>query len=328
MEDLPPPKGDAELPRRRWGLHTADWTVAYDLLETLYGRFETTVDRKASTRLDQTTVAVGDVAVDRLCLAGVSKIELPPRAEFTVAEVVSGVGDWDTTQERRRTQPGDVVNYQNGLPMTWGRDVLDLRLIRMPFSAITALAADHTGADPAVFRFTSMAPVSPNAAAAWKRLAAYVGGELTRPESTITQPLALAELKRLVAAGALRTFAHTAVPQDSRRRERAVPASVRRACALVDSAPQRDLTTADMADAARISPRGLQKAFRRHIGMTPAQYLRRARLDCAHRDLQTGNPVTTTVAEIAGRWGFVHLGRFAASYREMFGCLPSETLRT
>jgi transcriptional regulator GlxA family with amidase domain len=30
---------------------------------------------------------------------------------------------------------------------------------------------------------------------------------------------------------------------------------------------------------------------------------------------------------VAGRWGFVHLGRFASQYRQLFGETPSETLR-
>ena len=33
------------------------------------------------------------------------------------------------------------------------------------------------------------------------------------------------------------------------------------------------------------------------------------------------------VAEVAGAWGFGHLGRFAGYYADTFGELPSETLR-
>ncbi|MFC6258767.1 hypothetical protein ACFP5Z_17115 [Kocuria oceani] len=33
------------------------------------------------------------------------------------------------------------------------------------------------------------------------------------------------------------------------------------------------------------------------------------------------------MAEVAGRWGFTHRGRFAAAYRERFGENPAATLR-
>ena len=34
-----------------------------------------------------------------------------------------------------------------------------------------------------------------------------------------------------------------------------------------------------------------------------------------------------TVAEVAGRWGFWHMGQMAADYRKLFDELPSQTLR-
>jgi AraC-like DNA-binding protein len=34
-----------------------------------------------------------------------------------------------------------------------------------------------------------------------------------------------------------------------------------------------------------------------------------------------------TVAAVAHRWGFAHLGRFASAYRCRFGEPPSDTLR-
>ncbi len=36
-------------------------------------------------------------------------------------------------------------------------------------------------------------------------------------------------------------------------------------------------------------------------------------------------PEGTTVTEVALRWGFYHLGRFAQEYRALFGQSPSQT---
>ena len=57
------------------------------------------------------------------------------------------------------------------------------------------------------------------------------------------------------------------------------------------------------------------------------EYLRRVRLDRAHRDLQAADPAVDTVTAIAGRWGFTHAGRFSTAYKREFGTAPSETLR-
>jgi AraC-like DNA-binding protein len=35
---------------------------------------------------------------------------------------------------------------------------------------------------------------------------------------------------------------------------------------------------------------------------------------------------TTTVSEIALKWGFYHMGRFAIRYKALFGESPSQTL--
>ena len=39
-------------------------------------------------------------------------------------------------------------------------------------------------------------------------------------------------------------------------------------------------------------------------------------------------PAVATVAMIANRWGFTHLGRFSTDYRAAYGTSPSRTLRT
>jgi AraC-like DNA-binding protein len=58
--------------------------------------------------------------------------------------------------------------------------------------------------------------------------------------------------------------------------------------------------------------------FRERLGTTPTGYLRRLRLDHARQDLIRSDQSTTTVTEIADRWGFPHAGRFAALYRRTY----------
>ncbi|MFE2728281.1 helix-turn-helix domain-containing protein [Kitasatospora sp. NPDC059327] len=62
------------------------------------------------------------------------------------------------------------------------------------------------------------------------------------------------------------------------------------------------------------------------MDVTPMAYLRRVRLDAAHRDLLAADPGSTTVTRVAMQWGFAHPGHFAARYRDAYRIPPSATL--
>ncbi len=63
------------------------------------------------------------------------------------------------------------------------------------------------------------------------------------------------------------------------------------------------------------------------LGVGPAKYLLLRRLNQARLALQAAHPSTSSVAEIARALQFSELGRFADSYRSVFGELPSVTLQ-
>ncbi|MDB5645490.1 MAG: hypothetical protein JWQ05_1159 [Methylobacterium sp.] len=87
------------------------------------------------------------------------------------------------------------------------------------------------------------------------------------------------------------------------------------------------MTLADIAAAAGISVRSLQNKFRRELGQTPVQFITDRRLTRAHQDLVSSRHVGHSVADIAGRWGFVHMSDFGQRYRRLFGCTPSGSRR-
>lgn len=107
------------------------------------------------------------------------------------------------------------------------------------------------------------------------------------------------------------------------------PAALRRAVRYCEAHAGEPIRLSDIAAAARISVRTLQLGFREHLQTTPTAYLRSVRLSHAHADLvriaETGSQ--TTVTDVALRWGFTHLGRFAALYRQTYGRPPSSTRR-
>ena len=85
-------------------------------------------------------------------------------------------------------------------------------------------------------------------------------------------------------------------------------------------------TIAELCDACEVPRRTLNRAFQNALGMGPATYLRRLRLNRARRALQEEGPASSTVTSVALDLGFWHLGRFAEQYNELFGESPHETL--
>ena len=87
------------------------------------------------------------------------------------------------------------------------------------------------------------------------------------------------------------------------------------------------LYVTDLCEAAGVSERALQYAFREVMGMSPVAYLTRVRLHRVRQALRAARPRSTTVTRTALRWGFCHFGDFSRAYKDCFGELPSDTLR-
>lgn len=101
---------------------------------------------------------------------------------------------------------------------------------------------------------------------------------------------------------------------------------MQRAIAFLESSVDQDVAVGDIAAAAGVTVRAVQTAFQRHLGTTPMAYLRQLRLAEVRTELLAADPAKLSVTAVAARWGFHHLGRFAAAYREQYGELPSATL--
>lgn len=87
------------------------------------------------------------------------------------------------------------------------------------------------------------------------------------------------------------------------------------------------ITVGDLCEKLNISRRMLNYCFTEVYGINPVQYLRTLRLNGVRRELRNTSATTSAIRDIASKWGFWHLSRFAAEYRELFGELPSNTHR-
>ncbi|KVO00717.1 hypothetical protein WJ70_03315 [Burkholderia ubonensis] len=101
-------------------------------------------------------------------------------------------------------------------------------------------------------------------------------------------------------------------------------ACVRRAVAFIEEHAERPLTLTDIAAASHCSVRTLHRAFRQWRDVGVMRHLKDVRLRRVRMALQDPDE-TASITEIATRWGFGHLGQFAADYRKAFNERPSET---
>ncbi len=102
---------------------------------------------------------------------------------------------------------------------------------------------------------------------------------------------------------------------------------VQQARAHIDEHLGEVFSVADVCRALGVSRRTLQYCFEDVLQINPIAYIRAVRLNAVRRDLKQADPGQDTVSDIAARWGFWHLGHFAADYRRMFGETPSATLQ-
>ncbi|MEV0123099.1 helix-turn-helix domain-containing protein [Streptomyces sp. NPDC050703] len=172
------------------------------------------------------------------------------------------------------------------------------------------------------------ASLSTNAAPqrTYKALLGLLTDELTDPTGLLDRPAVADRLGRALLTTMLHSAPHQyadelAVPRPSG------PHAVRIVTAALHADPAHPYTAVELARLAGVSLRSLQDAFRAHHGMPMMTYLRNLRLDGAHQDLLNEQPPGVTVADIATRWGFFHLSRFATYYRQRHGALPSQHLR-
>ncbi|RKE77516.1 AraC family transcriptional regulator [Rhizobium sp. AG855] len=106
----------------------------------------------------------------------------------------------------------------------------------------------------------------------------------------------------------------------------ALPRHLERAIDWLDRHADQEVSVEQLARRSGASIRTLQNSFRHHLSTTPNAYILQTRLSRVHDELLNGSG-DETIEGIASRWGFRHMGYFAARYRALYGESPSDTRR-
>jgi AraC-like DNA-binding protein len=287
-------------------------------------------DRRRDALFSVASAAAGLVRADSIRNTVSFVTETDPFADdLLLYQVRAGLVGMTGGGEDVRLRAGDMIMFRAGVPMTVDMRDVETAVVRLPLARVGQVAAEQTGISPAGLRFESMRPVSAAMGHSLRATLKLIHGDLMTAAPAMASPLVAAQAARMLAAAALAAFPSTmmtaARPPAAGR---AVPAAIRRAAAFLDEGAGQPLTLAEVAAEARVSAPALLDGFLRHYGVTPAEYLRRARLERARGDLQAADPATgVTVTAIARRWGWASARRFAEAYRRQYGQPPSQSLR-
>jgi AraC-like DNA-binding protein len=162
---------------------------------------------------------------------------------------------------------------------------------------------------------------------AWDPVVKLLLGALHDPGPLPEHPVAARHVEALVLDGLLLGHRHNHRDLLDCPAPAGTPGSIARAVELLEAQPDAAWTTVRLAREVHLSVRALQAGFRRDLDLPPMAYLRQVRLRRVREVLVTATPEATTVRLAATRFGLLHLGRFAAAYREVYGESPVETLR-
>lgn len=122
-------------------------------------------------------------------------------------------------------------------------------------------------------------------------------------------------------------FPHGLSNRPHRHQADATSRQIMKAVDFMRANMHQPLTLSEVAEATGISVRSLQYGFRRFRNVTPLAYLREIRLEAAQAELSS--PLNMlSIKDVALKWGFTHMGHFAARYRAAYGETPSETARS
>jgi AraC-like DNA-binding protein len=305
-------------------------SVDGDRARQVLNRFYAPVSAAGDLKLGVEVIRLGPLTVGHLTFAGSATLDFPALSAYHVtlptAGIVHAVRDGRELTATPATalafRPGDRVQLRQE-PDSAELDVrIETWALEAELVALLGHPIDGPIDLPAAFDLTE------GPAHSWSRLIRLLRDEFDHEGSLIFEPLIAEQLCSSVLSGLLLSVPHRYTAELVAPAVTGPPRPIRRVLEAISGEPEHSFTAAELAAIAGMSVRSLQSGFRRHVGSAPMTYLQQVRLTRAHETLRGGDPAAITVAEVAHRWGFAHLGRFASAYRKRFGESPSETLRT
>jgi AraC-like DNA-binding protein len=212
------------------------------------------------------------------------------------------------------------------ITMEWSPDC-HKTVVRIGRSVLERHLASLIGAEICTpIDFAPDMDVSDGMGATWMRIVMHLVCELQHNPLIASSPLVASGFEQLLMTSLLQAQPNPYRDMLAMPVRRVAPRHVRIAEEYIRAHADKPVSIEDLVRITGTSGRTLYSGFRRFLGKSPMQYLRDMRMENARRDLQTAPPALT-VTEIATKWGFYQLGRFATEYKNRYGETPSVTRR-
>jgi AraC-like DNA-binding protein len=309
---------------------TSDVDQAREWLERAYLPIEVHPIGRDPFDLHMNAVQLQRMTTGCIRFGGQVEVRAPAVRAYHVNIPMSGhvINTWSDGQQQFAT-PESAGVFTPGTPadISWsmGCRQICLMIPAQEMRQQLEMMLDRPVLDPVEFQRSL--DLNTTSSASWLQLVTILGREADRPEGLFSHPLAIETLQNLLIQGLLLMQPHNYTVALSRGEIVAPRGAVRRAIELMRAYPETSWTTGKLAQQVGVSARALQKGFARSNEPPPITYLRHLRLHRAHSALREADPRSVTVTAVASSLGFLHFGRFAQQYCQLFGELPSTTLR-
>jgi len=212
--------------------------------------------------------------------------------------------------------------YEDGFlrsssPASWGS-------MSLPVEDVVA-AGTVAGRDLTPPKRHSIFAPTPFAMMRLQRLHAAVGHLAIEAPQIIANPGAARGLEQTLTEALIDCLGQGETCEDraAQRRHATILQRFRR---VIEGNTEETIHMPELCATIGVSGRTLRTVCQEQLGISPKRYLLLRRMFLARKALRESTPGITTVTEIATRFGFWELGRFAVAYRSLFFETPSATL--
>lgn len=221
---------------------------------------------------------------------------------YSLSHLYDGSGEfWQPGERERRLRPGEAVLIAPGdIHRYGGSDDSPYIEDSIRFTGPVADLLHRTGIiRTGVYEFGSL-----------RRIPALA--------ELIADPSAAAQIKANILLQQLLTDLYF----EHRRREESSP--INEVIALIKAHPEKWWTVTELAELCNLSPDQFRRNFLHHTGMLPKKYLEELKL---RQSAELLFSTRGTVAEIAGRCGYVDPYHFSRRFKRLFGVSPERYRR-